>query len=211
MMRYVCPSPCVCLCQYRCTSVACDLNVLWMSDRHVGLSCRVDANHHLVKEEFKGISWSCRISHQKNVPLSVTSVSQGPLLACPVDHACRIQPRLLKRSLIMSLGWVVQLLFTCLWLSLMLHYHLIRGISQRFPCVKDINVGSALSPVATSALPKSAKNKVVPNLLLANSPSWLECCCTGRSHPHLSDTSHPLREGMMCCDSRSRRIPSKLG
>ena len=56
MMRYVCPSPCVCLCHYRCTCVACDLRVMWMSDQHVGLTCRIDANHHLVKEEFKGVS-----------------------------------------------------------------------------------------------------------------------------------------------------------
>lgn len=56
MLRYVCPSPCVCLCQYRSTFVACDLHVMWMSERHVGLTCRIDANHYLVKEEFRGLS-----------------------------------------------------------------------------------------------------------------------------------------------------------
>ena len=46
----------VCPCHYRATCVVTDLCVSWMSATHVGLACRVDSCHELVKGDFDGLS-----------------------------------------------------------------------------------------------------------------------------------------------------------
>ncbi|CAL1141771.1 unnamed protein product, partial [Cladocopium goreaui] len=56
VVKYICPSPTVCPCHYRVSSILTDLTVVSMSVLLVVLACRVDSGHSLVRDGVRSLS-----------------------------------------------------------------------------------------------------------------------------------------------------------
>ena len=92
-------------------------------------------------------------------------------------------------------------------------------ISLKSLCERDTNVGNVSSQDVTNVLQRNPELVIVPIIDCLPIRLVASLLDLGMSvvvqisirFTPVSDTSYPLREGMMCCEPYSRRTPSKIG